>query len=237
MSRTRVTLFSNGVSNATPNTFAALANLRTLDPTKYVEDFTDFHTYDDTDLVEWDRTEVGAGTRALTDGIGGRLLVTNAAADNDSNFFQRSGEAFQWAIDKEIWFRATAQIDDVLQSDYIAGLFIRTPAPIVALPTDGLFFVKSDPLAAIDFQIRKDGTATTLASVATMVAATDIDLAFHYDGVGRFSVYVDGVLVVTSTVLTNAPDDELLSLGFGVQNGEAVAKVLNIDWIGAWLER
>ena len=42
---------------------------------------------------------------------------------------------------------------------------------------------------------------------------------------------------VCSAPLTNVPDDEELALSFAVQNGEAVAKVLSVDYIGATQER
>ena len=36
---------------------------------------------------------------------------------------------------------------------------------------------------------------------------------------------------------TNAPDDEELAVSFGIQNGEAVAKVMTLDYISAGKER
>ena len=37
--------------------------------------------------------------------------------------------------------------------------------------------------------------------------------------------------------LTNAPDDEELTLSFGIQNGAAAAKTLSVDYVGAYKER
>ena len=42
---------------------------------------------------------------------------------------------------------------------------------------------------------------------------------------------------VGSAVGTNAPDDEELAVSFGIQNGEAVAKVMTLDYISAGKER
>jgi len=38
-------------------------------------------------------------------------------------------------------------------------------------------------------------------------------------------------VAVAKLALTNMVDDEELSLSLGIQNGEAVAKSLSIDWI------
>jgi hypothetical protein len=38
-------------------------------------------------------------------------------------------------------------------------------------------------------------------------------------------------------VSTNAPDDEELTVSFGIQNGAAAAKTLTVDYIGASKER
>jgi hypothetical protein len=62
-------------------------------------------------------------------------------------------------------------------------------------------------------------------------------LGFYYDPRDRkFHVYKDNVKV-GSAVGTNAPDDEDLAVSFGIQNGEAVAKVMTMDYISAGKER
>jgi hypothetical protein len=38
-------------------------------------------------------------------------------------------------------------------------------------------------------------------------------------------------------VNTNAPDDEELAVSFAIQNGEAAAKVMTLDYISAGKER
>ena len=45
------------------------------------------------------------------------------------------------------------------------------------------------------------------------------------------------VQVATQATLTNATDDEELTVSFGIQNGEAVAKTMTIDYILAAVER
>ena len=84
--------------------------------------------------------------------------------------------------------------------------------------------------------VNKNGTATTKTGVATLVADTFVDLAFYYNGVDAIEYAVNGVKVGTA-VVTNLPDDEDLTITFGIQNGEAVAKTMTIDYIFVSKER
>jgi hypothetical protein len=62
-------------------------------------------------------------------------------------------------------------------------------------------------------------------------------LAFYYDPKDRkFHAYKDNVEVGTG-VNTNAPDDEELAVSFALQNGEAAAKSMTLDYISAGKER
>ena len=72
---------------------------------------------------------------------------------------------------------------------------------------------------------------------------TFVTLSFEYDpldvatGGPVFRVYQDDVQVGEITGTTNAPDDEDLTISFGIQNGEAAAKTMTIDFILAAVER
>jgi hypothetical protein len=198
-------------------------------------DFTKWHIFDDDFdryvAADWTVTEVGVATQALADGDGGHLLITNAAADDNSSFSQKVGESFRWASNKKMFFKARFKVSDAVQSDVVIGLQIIDTTPLDV--TDGLFFLKSDGAATMDFLVEKDNVATTVSAIATLVTDTFIEVAFAYDPNDRaFKVYVDGVYK-GSAVITNAPDDEDLTISFGVQNGEAVAKTMTIDRIFA----
>ena len=52
-----------------------------------------------------------------------------------------------------------------------------------------------------------------------------------------FRAYQDNVQVGEITGTTNAPGDEDLTISFGIQNGEAAAKTLTIDFILVAVER
>ena len=56
-------------------------------------------------------------------------------------------------------------------------------------------------------------------------------------GGGAFEIFINDVQVATQTTLTNATDDEDLTISFGIQNGAAAAKTMTIDYILAAVER
>lgn len=223
------TRFPNGLTTASPS--APMGDFILPDMTSahvYMEDF-DYYT-----AADWTVTEVGVATQALTDADGGRLLVTNAAADDDSSFNQKVGESFLFASGKKLWFDCKFQVSDATDSDVVIGLQITDTTPLAV--TDGVFFIKADDAATVDFVVEKDSTATTESAIATMADATDIRLSFFYDGKTSIKYFVDGVHSGTA-VTTNMPDDEVLTVSFGVQNGEAVAKTMSVDYIMVAKER
>jgi hypothetical protein len=234
------THFRTGVSNQVPGN--PLFQLPYLDPTKYTTYFNDFLTYH---ADEWTitTTEAGSGaaTEALASGAGGWLLITNDDADNDLDFLQLKGEAFKYVSTKNMFFKARFKVSDATQSDFVMGLGITDTTPLDT--TDGVFFIKSDGAATMDFLIEKDNSATTNSSVATVSDDTFLTASFHYNptggssGGGAFEVFIDDSKVATETTLTNAPDDEELTVSFGIQNGAAAAKTMTVDYIFAAVER
>ena len=48
---------------------------------------------------------------------------------------------------------------------------------------------------------------------------------------------VDDVHVASQATLTNVPDDEDLTVSFGIQNGAAAAKSMTLDYVIASIER
>jgi hypothetical protein len=212
----------------------AMSMMGQLDPSKFHTFFTDFDTYT---AADWTVTEVGVATQALTAGDGGLLLVTNAAADNDSSFQQNVVASFLMAAGKKAFFKCRFQVSDATQSDIQMGLIIADTTPMDA--TDGIYFQKDDGDAQIDVIVRKDATtgSTTETNVATLVAATNTVWAWYFDGVDTVRFYVDDALVATLDGTSTYLPDANLSVSFGLQNGEAVAKTMTVDYIFAAKER
>lgn len=223
------TRYPNGISTAANG--SPWGDFLLPDPSSVHSYFEDFDTYT---AADWTVTETGVATQALADGDGGLLLVTNAAADNDASFSQKVGESFLFVSGKKLWFDCIFQVNDATQSDIVIGLQITDTTPLDV--SDGVFFLKADAAATIDLLVEKNGTATTTASVATLADDTNIRLSFFYDGKSSIRIYADGVQVGTS-VTTNLPDDEALTVSFGIQNGEASAKTMTLDYIMVAKER
>ena len=232
------TRFPSGVTTVAKSD--ALGMFGLPDPTEWHVYFNDFLTYV---AGEWTVTEVGVGSRALTDINGGALLVTNAAADNDRNELQKVGESFLLAAGKRAFFKARFKVSDATQSDFLIGLAVLDTTLQGAVDgagvTDGIFFNKDDGDALLDFNVQKNATTgqTRAAGVATVVADTFLTVAWAFDGVSGVKYYVDGAqkgtLDGTSTYL---PDTEL-TVSFALMNGEAVAKTMTLDYIFAAIER
>ena len=235
------THFPIGVSNRTKG--HPLFNYPYLDPSKYYTYFDDFFEYH-SGIYTITTTEAGSGnaSEAITAGAGGQLLITNDDADNDLDFFQLKGESFKWDSSKRMFFSARFKTNDATQSEIIMGLQITDTTPLDV--TDGIFFLKVDADTKPDLIIEKDNTSTlSILEMDAMEDDTFVTLSFEYDpldvatGGAVFRAYQDNVQVGEITGTTNAPDDEDLTISFGIQNGEAAAKTLTIDFILVAVER
>ena len=235
------THFPNGVSNRTKG--HPLFNYPYLDPSKYYTYFDDFFEYH-SGIYTITTTEAGSGnaSEAITSGAGGQLLITNDDADNDLDFFQLKGESFKWDSSKRMFFSARFKTNDATQSEIVMGLQITDTTPLDV--TDGIFFLKVDADTKPDLIIEKDNTSTlSILEMDAMEDDTFVTLSFEYDpldvatGGAVFRAYQDDVQVGEITGTTNAPDDEDLTISFGIQNGEAAAKTMTIDFILAAVER
>lgn len=199
--------------------------------------FTDFDEYH---AVNWTVTETQAGaTQALANVDGGVLLLTNSAADNDLNALQKIGESFKFEAGKKLFFKARFAVSDATQSDFVVGLQITDTTPLAV--TDGVYFRKDDGDANLDFVVIKDSTASTADAIATVANATYLTVGFYYNGADEV-VYAASTNSNNPTVLgklpiANLPDDEELTISFGIQNGEAVAKTMSVDYVFAAKER
>ena len=224
------TRFPNGVTNVGEQSlFAELGQPAATNFHTYFEDF-DYYTAGD-----WTVTETDSGaTQALTDGDGGLLLITNTAADNDLVSLQKKGESFRFASGKALFFEARFKVSDATQSDVVIGLQITDTTPLDV--SDGVFFIKADGAATVNFLVEKNNTATTASSIATMADDTYIRLGFYYDGSSAVQYFVNGTYT-GSSVTTNLPDDEDMTVTIAIQNGEAVAKTMTVDYIYVAKER
>ena len=228
------TRFTSGVGTAKKNTNTGFYGMP--DPTKWITYFNDFTEYVSGD---WTITTTEAGSGAATEALastsaGGLLLVTNDDADNDLDFFNLKTEAFKFVAGKKTFFKSRFKVSDATQSDFVMGLQI-TDTTILAV-SDGVYFMKDDGDASLDFHVEKDSSDTTASAIATVSDDTMLVAGFYYDGKSAIEYYVDDVKLGTS-VTTNLPDDEELAVSFGIQNGAAAAKTMTVDYIFVSQER
>ena len=228
------THFTSGVTNV--GTDSTLGKLKAPAPHKYHTYFNDFDTYLASDwTITTTEDGTGSATEALADGDGGLLLVTNAAGDNDHDFFQLVKEGYKYEAGKQLAFHMRFKTNDATQTDIVAGLQLTDTSPLDV--TDGIFFLKADGAATISFIVEKNSTQSTLTLPNSLADDTFMTLGFVYDPKDqKFHVFQNDVLAGT-VVSTNAPDDEELTVSFGIQNGAAAAKTLTVDYIGASKER
>ena len=219
-----------------------------IDASKFHCWFSDFHQSEGitaSTAGDWTVTKVGGSAVALADADGGVLAITNAGADNDNTFIQKLGESFKWAPTKKLAIMLRFKVTDATQSDLAIGLQITDTAPLDV--TDGIFFYKADGSAVLTARVEKDDVAAT-GDVVTMANDAYVDVAIVYQGRARIAqgnpntTYYDfetfykdsgGVWRQAGTIAasTEAPDDEELTVSFGVQNGDGVTpEVLSIDY-------
>lgn len=259
------TRFPKGVTNAAAR--SCMREYLASDPTRTILFFEDFigsgmfplgtSGVGSLDNANWDFdvTEGGAGNAAIavSDEVGGAIKITNDAADNDLVFVQSKVEAFLPVAGKKSWFKIRCKLTDanndastITQTEWIAGIYVRDTDPMSSTGgdgvTDGIFFLKEDGADAVKLYCQKDTTTgqTSATVLAAQTANTYNTFGFYFDGVRYLEAWVDDVKVTTIDLTTSPaaylPNTEC-ALGFGIKNGEAVAKSLTIDYILCAAER
>lgn len=228
--------FPSGMTNAAPGSPLGMFGLP--DPSSWHVYFDDFDTYNASDWTIT-TTEAGAGdaTEALTDADGGVLLITNDAADNDNDFFQKKGESFLLEAGKRAFFKARIKTSDATDSDIVIGLQVTDTTPLDV--TDGIYFLKADDAATLSVICRKNAStgSTSASAIASMANDTWIELAWFYDGKGSLAYFVNGAQLGTLDASSTYLPDTELTVSFGIQNGAAAAKTLSVDYLLAAKER
>jgi len=228
------THFTSGVTNVGAD--STLGKLKAPAPHKYHTYFNDFDTYLASDwTITTTEDGTGSATEAMTSGAGGQFLITNAAGDNDHDFFNLKGESFKLSSSKRAYFSARFKVSDATQSDFVMGLQITDTSPLAV--SDGVFFIKDDGDTNLDFIVEKDSTSTDTTAIHTMADDTFVTVAWYIDPISSLVYYSVNNAEPVGVVNTNLPDDEELTVSFGIQNGAAAAKTMTIDYITVIVER
>lgn len=184
-------------------------------------------------LAGWVTTLVEAGASESTVAgavaeLGGGLLITTDANEDDGVTLCRAGEGFQCTAGKPFYFGCKAKVSEATQSDFYIGLSVTSTGPLGGV-TDGVAFRKPDGSTTAVLVVEKNSTETT-------ATALTVDTSYHvyeivWDG-ATLNFYVDGVQL-TTPAQTNVPDDELLTPIVQFLAGSTTAKTMTIEWIAA----
>lgn len=228
-----VTRFEYGVTNVGQDTL--FADMVQPDPTLFHQYFNDFDTYA---AGDWVVTETDSGaTQALTAGDGGLLLVTNTAADDDLVALQKTPAAWTFEAGKKMFFRARFKVSDATQSDLVIGLQVVDTTPLDV--TDGVYFLKADGSTAVSVICRKNATtgSTSASSITTLANDTFVELGWYYNGDGKVYYEVNGSVIGSLDASSAYLPDTTVTVSFALQNGEAVAKTMTVDYVYVAKER
>lgn len=226
------TRLPGGITNVA--TDSIFANFPTPVSTNLLAYFNDFFTYTAGDWVVTETT--AAATEALTAGNGGLLLITNTATNDSLVAMQKTPAMVTMSATQQTWFSARFKVSDAVESDVVMGLQVVDTTPLDV--TDGIYFLKTDGAATYDVICRKNATtgSTTATAVGSIATDTFVVLQWYYDGAGTLYYAQNGTPLGSLSVASYFPDTDL-TVSFAIQNGEAVAKLLTVDWVGVWQER
>jgi hypothetical protein len=201
-----------------------------------VEYFNDFLVSQNYAAADWVVTETTAGaTQGIAaDELNGALALVTEANDNDINQLQSAEEWIKLSSGKRVWFESKLKLSDATQTDLFIG-FATTDTTIIAGTTDSVGFRKSDGSAAVESLTEDNTTETSTASVVTMADNTYVTLGFYWDGKSRVQFFVNRALAATHTA--NIEQTNKLALTVTLQNGEAGAKTLTVDYLYVAMER
>jgi hypothetical protein len=197
--------------------------------------FNDFLVAQNYAASDWVVTETDAGaTEAIAaDVVGGALLLTNTATDDDIVQIQSAEEFLKLTSGKRLWLEARFKVSDATQSDLFVGL-ATTDTTIMAGTTDACGFRKADASTTL-VSLTEDNTSETTNTLVTMADDTYVQVGFYWDGKNKVEFYSGRSLVSTHT--SNIEQTNKLALTFCLQNGEGVAKTMTIDYIYVCQER
>lgn len=205
-------------------------------------------------------TEGGAGdaASAIVDSHGGAISLTTDAADNDLIFVQRKSESYLLSTGKRAYFKARFKITDatanaasIQNTEWYFGLMVTDTDPLSSTAgdgvTDGIFVMGEDTGAStqpIKCYVQKNATTgqltVTPSPEVNLTVNTMTSLAWAWDGVRYVKFYKDDVHFATADLTADPtaylPDTEV-TISFGIKNGEAVAKVMTVDYIFCTAER
>ena len=79
--------------------------------------------------------------------------------------------------------------------------------------------------------------ANNINNIAIVANDTYLTVAWYYNGKGQVMYYVNDAMLGTADASSTYFPDTELTVSFGVQNGDANARTMTVDYIFAAIER
>ena len=193
----------------------------------------------DTDIWEVIDDTSGGATVACQDAVNGVLGITLDAIDNSRVEITQECECWKLVDCYPLYFEARLYVSDDDQIDWWIGL-INGSNFLSGGVADGVYFKKDDGNAYLDFVTEFNGAQTETVEIISIVANTWYRLGFYFNGDAQtprvyYYVIADSdqpqQITESGSHTTNIVQDTELTAGFGVMNGEAVAKSFYIDYL------
>jgi hypothetical protein len=197
----------------------------------------DFRTaYDVNTTNTWSEAAGGSGTGlAVQDGRGGVAKFTNGASDDNYYSYFSKYEVAKLASGKDLWFWTTITIADVSEADLFVGLCAKLGSGnLFDNRVDAVGFYMTDGDATLFCECNKDGTPTQTTSAVDLSDGVEKFVGIHVKSNTKVQFYVGDAgnkpQLVTS-MSTNLPDDEEMTVAFGLRNGTGSANNMTISGI------
>lgn len=203
--------------------------------------------YDDFVLYPGPTSEGNSGGYSLTGTVGtasvsaaissnsGEIQVNTGATEDDNFVFAIQNYRPRFALDKLIIYHTRVSLSDVDDMEFYAGWGTFAADWVAALPTQGLFFAKSETQTSLDFHVRSGGVSTTQTfSTVTLENNTQFELSIRCEN-GNVTpyVYAGGKWHIGTTVDNTDPNLPTVGgnmfLQWAAETGAAAANSVVID--------
>ncbi len=184
----------------------------------------------------WDEVAAGSGTGlAIQDARGGKAKFVNGGSDNNAYTYTSKYEVAKLASGKDLWFWTTIAIADVSEADLFVGLSAKIGSGVLFdNRVDAIGFYMTDGDATLFCECNKNGTPTQTTSGVDLADGIEKYVGFRVKSNTKVDFYVGdsgNKPQLVTTMNTNLPDDEEMTVAFALRNGTGAANNMTISAI------
>jgi len=158
-------------------------------------------------------TAISSGTAVLSSAVGGVARLSGAATTDNSGYQLQSHPSFTLALGKKIEFRAKFNPSEATEQDLLIGFATIDTNVHSTLPTNIAALYKADDATALRLYIVAAGVVALDATLATLAAATDYEVAVQFEM--DATTAAKGIARVALKVGTAAPVEQMFSFTAG----------------------